>query len=151
MSGGWGAGREAGSPEHNSWGCLRCQHVWGLCTSTPCFLSSTHSSVGVVLGGSLAYHVLHSGPCPCWCVTLQVGCKLSLVLFQDCIMSSFYWLLAEGLHLHALLVAMLPGRCFTAYLLIGWGKLPSALPPLTCPLPADLGGTFQLREPLLPL
>ncbi|XP_057360974.1 LOW QUALITY PROTEIN: vasoactive intestinal polypeptide receptor 2 [Manis pentadactyla] len=45
----------------------------------------------------------------------------SLVLFQDYVMSNFYWLLAEGLHLHALLVAMLPSHRFTAYLLIGWG------------------------------
>ncbi|XP_075862352.1 vasoactive intestinal polypeptide receptor 2 [Microcebus murinus] len=51
-----------------------------------------------------------------------VGCKLSLVFFQYCIMANFYWLLAEGLYLHTLLVAMVsPGRCFLAYLLLGWG------------------------------
>ncbi|XP_035110113.1 vasoactive intestinal polypeptide receptor 2 isoform X4 [Callithrix jacchus] len=52
----------------------------------------------------------------------QVGCKLSLVFLQYCIMANFFWLLVEGLYLHTLLVAMLPpGRCFLAYLLIGWG------------------------------
>uniref|UniRef100_A0A8C9AKY1 Vasoactive intestinal peptide receptor 2 n=1 Tax=Prolemur simus TaxID=1328070 RepID=A0A8C9AKY1_PROSS len=52
-----------------------------------------------------------------------VGCKLSLVFFQYCTMANFYWLLAEGLYLHTLLVAMFsPGRCFLAYLLLGWGK-----------------------------
>uniref|UniRef100_A0A8C9ATB7 Vasoactive intestinal peptide receptor 2 n=1 Tax=Prolemur simus TaxID=1328070 RepID=A0A8C9ATB7_PROSS len=51
-----------------------------------------------------------------------VGCKLSLVFFQYCTMANFYWLLAEGLYLHTLLVAMFsPGRCFLAYLLLGWG------------------------------
>uniref|UniRef100_A0A673TM79 Vasoactive intestinal peptide receptor 2 n=1 Tax=Suricata suricatta TaxID=37032 RepID=A0A673TM79_SURSU len=55
-------------------------------------------------------------------MTLQVGCKLSLVLFQYCIMANFYWLLVEGLYLHTLLVAIFsPGRRFVAYLLIGWG------------------------------
>ncbi|XP_045420429.1 vasoactive intestinal polypeptide receptor 2 isoform X2 [Lemur catta] len=39
-----------------------------------------------------------------------------------CTMANFYWLLAEGLYLHTLLVAMFsPGRCFLAYLLLGWG------------------------------
>ncbi|GAB1297868.1 Vasoactive intestinal polypeptide receptor 2 [Apodemus speciosus] len=52
----------------------------------------------------------------------KVGCKLSLVFFQYCIMANFYWLLVEGLYLHTLLVAILPpSRCFLAYLLIGWG------------------------------
>jgi hypothetical protein len=57
------------------------------------------------------------------CLWFQVGCKLSLVFFQYCIMANFYWLLVEGLYLHTLLVAILPpSRCFLAYLLIGWGK-----------------------------
>ncbi|XP_025235514.1 vasoactive intestinal polypeptide receptor 2 isoform X2 [Theropithecus gelada] len=52
----------------------------------------------------------------------KVGCKLSLVFLQYCIMANFFWLLVEGLYLHTLLVAVLPpGRCFLAYLLIGWG------------------------------
>ncbi|XP_033048525.1 vasoactive intestinal polypeptide receptor 2 isoform X3 [Trachypithecus francoisi] len=55
-------------------------------------------------------------------VPLQVGCKLSLVFLQYCIMANFFWLLVEGLYLHTLLVAVLPpARCFLAYLLIGWG------------------------------
>lgn len=54
---------------------------------------------------------------------IQVGCKLSLVFFQYCIMANFYWLLVEGLYLHTLLVAIFShSRHFVAYLLIGWGK-----------------------------
>ncbi|XP_037691633.1 vasoactive intestinal polypeptide receptor 2 isoform X2 [Choloepus didactylus] len=52
----------------------------------------------------------------------KVGCKLSLVFFQYCIMANFYWLLVEGLYLHTLLVAIFsPNRYFMVYLLIGWG------------------------------
>lgn len=78
-------------------------------------------------------------------MTFQVGCKLSLVLFQYCIMANFYWLLVEGLYLHTLLVAIFsPGRRFVAYLLIGWGK--------DCPLcvPDTLSATVQPSRPLFP-
>ncbi|XP_054582288.1 vasoactive intestinal polypeptide receptor 2 isoform X2 [Eptesicus fuscus] len=52
----------------------------------------------------------------------QVGCKLSLVLFQYCVTANFSWLLVEGLYLHTLLAASFSrGRRFQAYLLIGWG------------------------------
>ncbi|KAK2097131.1 hypothetical protein P7K49_026165 [Saguinus oedipus] len=66
---------------------------------------------------------------------MNVGCKLSLVFLQYCIMANFFWLLVEGLYLHTLLVAMLPpGRCFLAYLLIGWGKRAPS-PPQTPQVP----------------
>lgn len=56
-------------------------------------------------------------------VTFQVGCKVSLVFFQYCVMANFYWLLVEGLYLHILLMVIFsPNRHFTIYLLIGWGK-----------------------------
>ncbi|XP_073084962.1 vasoactive intestinal polypeptide receptor 2 isoform X3 [Manis javanica] len=84
------------------------------------FLSFILRAVSVLVKDDVLYSSSGRQHCPdqqsSW-----VGCKLSLVLFQYCVMSNFYWLLAEGLHLHALLVAMFPSRCFTAYLLIGWG------------------------------
>ncbi|XP_057354432.1 vasoactive intestinal polypeptide receptor 2-like isoform X3 [Manis pentadactyla] len=84
------------------------------------FLSFILRAVSVLVKDDVLYSSSGRQHCPdqqsSW-----VGCKLSLVLFQYCVMSNFYWLLAEGLHLHALLVAMFPGRRFTAYLLIGWG------------------------------
>lgn len=68
----------------------------------------------------------------------QVGCKLSLVFLQYCIMANFFWLLVEGLYLHTLLVAVLPpGRCFLAYLLIGWGKRAPSDPQNLHPIPSD--------------
>lgn len=74
------------------------------------------------------------GPCSLsLSLTFQVGCKLSLVFFQYCIMANFYWLLVEGLYLHTLLVAIFsPSRRFVAYLLTGWGK---DCFPRACPMP----------------
>lgn len=75
---------------------------------------------------------IRMGPCSlALSPTFQVGCKLSLVFFQYCIMANFYWLLVEGLYLHTLLVAIFsPSRRFAVYLLIGWGK---DCPPLCMP------------------
>lgn len=84
---------------------------------------------------------------------MQVGCKLSLVVFQYCTMANFYWLLVEGLYLHTLLVAVLgPRRHLLAYLLIGWGKDAAAhcVPPvprppmnLQVPVPSHWEGLVQ--------
>lgn len=81
----------------------------------------------------------------------QVGCKLSLVFFQYCIMANFYWLLVEGLYLHTLLVAIFsPSRCFLAYLLIGWGEdSPTLASPPAPSIPKQQ--ILQPRKPLTPL
>lgn len=80
-------------------------------------------------------------------LTFQVGCKLSLVLFQYCIMANFSWLLVEGLYLHTLLAASFSrGRRFQAYLLIGWGK--AAPPQAACPAPPQPPTSPQVPAPV---
>lgn len=58
------------------------------------------------------------------CLVSQVGCKAVIVFFQYCIMASFFWLLVEGLYLHALLAVSFfsERKYFWAYILIGWGE-----------------------------
>lgn len=85
-----------------------------------------------------------------------MGCKLSLVFFQYCIMANFSWLLAEGLYLHSLLAASFSrGRSLQTYLLIGWGKAarpparastPSAAREPTGPCPVPLGHPVLTQE-----
>ncbi|CAL8346839.1 unnamed protein product [Merluccius merluccius] len=53
----------------------------------------------------------------------SVGCKVVVVFFQYGVMASFFWLLVEGLYLHALLAVSFfsEKKYFWCYVLIGWG------------------------------
>uniref|UniRef100_A0A8C5KUA0 Vasoactive intestinal peptide receptor 2 n=1 Tax=Jaculus jaculus TaxID=51337 RepID=A0A8C5KUA0_JACJA len=85
------------------------------------FLSFMLRAISVLVKDSVLYSSSGTLRCPDQAAS-WVGCKLSLVFFQYCIMANFYWLLVEGIYLHTLLVAIFPpSRCFLAYLLIGWG------------------------------
>ncbi|XP_076003380.1 vasoactive intestinal polypeptide receptor 2 [Genypterus blacodes] len=67
-------------------------------------------------------HILFSRDTQCSNQPSLVGCKASLVLLQYFIMANFFWLLAEGLYLHTLLIAIFSkSRHFVAYMLMGWG------------------------------
>uniref|UniRef100_A0A087YDJ2 Vasoactive intestinal peptide receptor 1a n=1 Tax=Poecilia formosa TaxID=48698 RepID=A0A087YDJ2_POEFO len=57
------------------------------------------------------------------CQAPNVGCKAVVVLFQYGVMASYFWLLVEGLYLHALLAVSFfsERKYFWWYILIGWG------------------------------
>uniref|UniRef100_A0A7N8XBF9 Vasoactive intestinal peptide receptor 1b n=1 Tax=Mastacembelus armatus TaxID=205130 RepID=A0A7N8XBF9_9TELE len=83
------------------------------------FVSFILKAIAVFIKDVVLYEVGEVYNCP----SGSVGCKAVMVFFQYCIMASFFWLLVEGLYLHALLAISFfsEKKYFWAYILIGWG------------------------------
>ncbi|XP_063050829.1 vasoactive intestinal polypeptide receptor 2-like [Engraulis encrasicolus] len=81
------------------------------------FISFMLRAVSVLIKDHLIF--THTQTAHCNPTGSLVGCRLSLVLCQYCIMGNFLWLLVEGLYLHALLTLQTHTH-LTHYLLIGW-------------------------------
>uniref|UniRef100_A0A8C2EQV7 Vasoactive intestinal peptide receptor 1b n=1 Tax=Cyprinus carpio TaxID=7962 RepID=A0A8C2EQV7_CYPCA len=84
------------------------------------FVSFILKAIAVFVKDAVLYDVIEESDN---CSTGSVGCKAVIVFFQYCIMASFFWLLVEGLYLHALLAVSFfsERKYFWWYILIGWG------------------------------
>ncbi|KAM9436673.1 vasoactive intestinal polypeptide receptor 1b [Clarias gariepinus] len=88
------------------------------------FVAFILKAIAVLIKDVVLYDVhQESENCSIGSVQVQVGCKAVIVFFQYCIMASFFWLLVEGLYLHALLAVSFfsERKYFWWYILIGWG------------------------------
>ncbi|XP_048826972.1 vasoactive intestinal polypeptide receptor 1b [Brienomyrus brachyistius] len=83
------------------------------------FVSFILKAIAVFIKDAILYEVGEPENCP----SKMVRCKAAIVFFQYCIMASFFWLLVEGLYLHALLAVSFfsKRKYFWWYILIGWG------------------------------
>uniref|UniRef100_A0A3P8U1T7 Vasoactive intestinal peptide receptor 1a n=1 Tax=Amphiprion percula TaxID=161767 RepID=A0A3P8U1T7_AMPPE len=84
------------------------------------FVSFILKAVTVFVKDVVLYEVGETDNCQS-----SVGCKAVMVFFQYGIMASFFWLLVEGLYLHALLAVSFfsERKYFWWYILIGWGTV----------------------------
>ncbi|KAM4605568.1 vasoactive intestinal polypeptide receptor-like [Polymixia lowei] len=81
------------------------------------FVSFILKAIAVFIKDVVLYEVGETDNCHS-----SVGCKAVVVFFQYGIMASYFWLLVEGLYLHALLaVSFSERKYFWWYILIGWG------------------------------
>ncbi|XP_017566845.1 vasoactive intestinal polypeptide receptor isoform X2 [Pygocentrus nattereri] len=83
------------------------------------FLSFILKAIAVIMKDVILYGVEEQDDCS----PGSVGCKAAMVFFQYGIMASFFWLLVEGLYLHAILAVSFFShrKYFRWYILIGWG------------------------------
>ncbi|XP_072220386.1 vasoactive intestinal polypeptide receptor-like [Leuresthes tenuis] len=82
------------------------------------FVSLILKAVTVIIKDVVLYEVNETENCQS-----SVGCKAVMVFFHYGVMASYFWLLVEGLYLHALLaVSFFSERKYLWwYILIGWG------------------------------
>ncbi|KAI2667523.1 Vasoactive intestinal polypeptide receptor [Labeo rohita] len=83
------------------------------------FMSFILKAVAVIMKDVVLYEVEELDDCHYG----SVGCKAAVVFFQYGVIASFFWLLVEGLYLHALLAVSFfsERKYFWWYILIGWG------------------------------
>ncbi|XP_077581085.1 vasoactive intestinal polypeptide receptor-like [Stigmatopora nigra] len=81
------------------------------------FVSFILKAIAVFIKDVILYDVGETESCHS-----SVGCKAVMVFFQYGIMASYFWLLVEGLYLHALLAVSFfsERKYFWWYILIGW-------------------------------
>ncbi|XP_061653412.1 vasoactive intestinal polypeptide receptor-like isoform X2 [Phyllopteryx taeniolatus] len=81
------------------------------------FVSFILKAIAVFIKDVVLYDVGETDTCHS-----SVGCKAVVVFFQYGIMASYFWLLVEGLYLHALLAVSFfsERKYFWWYILIGW-------------------------------
>uniref|UniRef100_A0A668ACI9 Vasoactive intestinal peptide receptor 1a n=1 Tax=Myripristis murdjan TaxID=586833 RepID=A0A668ACI9_9TELE len=84
------------------------------------FVSFILKAIAVFIKDVVLYEVGETENCHS-----SVGCKTVVVFFQYGVMASFFWLLVEGLYLHALLAVSFfsERKYFWWYIMIGWGTL----------------------------
>ncbi|KAG9356052.1 hypothetical protein JZ751_000896 [Albula glossodonta] len=83
------------------------------------FVSFILKAIAVFIKDVVLYEVGETDDC----YPASIGCKAVMVFFQYGIMASYFWLLVEGLYLHALLAVSFfsERKYFWCYILIGWG------------------------------
>uniref|UniRef100_A0A3Q2QVB5 Vasoactive intestinal peptide receptor 1a n=1 Tax=Fundulus heteroclitus TaxID=8078 RepID=A0A3Q2QVB5_FUNHE len=88
------------------------------------FVSLILKAVTVFIKDVVLYEVGETENCQS-----SVGCKAVVVFFQYGVMASYFWLLVEGLYLHALLAVSFfsERKYFWWYILIGWVLLPTLI------------------------
>ncbi|RXN08704.1 zinc finger and BTB domain-containing 47-like protein [Labeo rohita] len=89
------------------------------CGYNPNITEDGNMAVAVIMKDVVLYEVEELDDCHYG----SVGCKAAVVFFQYGVMASFFWLLVEGLYLHALLAVSFfsERKYFWWYILIGWG------------------------------
>uniref|UniRef100_A0A3Q0RK19 Vasoactive intestinal peptide receptor 1a n=1 Tax=Amphilophus citrinellus TaxID=61819 RepID=A0A3Q0RK19_AMPCI len=82
------------------------------------FVSFMLKAVTVFIKDVVLYEVGEADNCQA-----SVGCKAVMVLFHYGVMANYFWLLVEGLYLHALLAVSFfsERKYFWWYIIIGWG------------------------------
>uniref|UniRef100_A0A7N8YBU9 Vasoactive intestinal peptide receptor 1a n=1 Tax=Mastacembelus armatus TaxID=205130 RepID=A0A7N8YBU9_9TELE len=82
------------------------------------FVSFILKAIAIFVKDVVLYHVGEMHNCQS-----TLACKAAVVFFQFGIMASYFWLLVEGLYLHALLAVSVfsERKYFWWYILIGWG------------------------------